>query len=263
MAQICSEPQDWRLISILMHDCSREEEFAPWFRLVTTDLLSKWEAFAQSHITAGPRRVHSIPSCSGQIMTKDVFIQSLHLLSDVFRKPIVDRAGMAIMLDLLEFEIFSKECDFKLILGILGFLSTVCEGDTLLLRTKMATTEEEMAQSALGVAILVLTASQLQLDERADNCMVEGIDSSATQNAFSKNCEMVRNHTVRLFHQVVRGRPAGICFSSLIEERRHDYLGVCSQILVAHRVHPSIETMSLRASLGMVLIVVLGRLQLA
>ena len=244
MAEISSEPQDWRLISILMRDWSNEEEIAPWLPLVVTDLISKWEAFAQSHITTGPRRVHSTPPCSKQVMSKDVFIESLHLLSDVFRKPIIDRAGVAILLDLLEFEIFSKECDFNVILGILGFLSSVWEGDTTLLRTKMATTDEEMAQSGLGVAILVLTASQLRLEECTDKCMEEGMDGSAAEVAESKDCEMVRNNTIRLFHQVLRGRPAGICFSSLIDERRHDYLGVCSQILASHSVYPSIKTMA-------------------
>jgi hypothetical protein len=235
MVQICNEPQDWPFISILMRDSTSDEELAPWFQLVTTELPSKWEAFAQSHIAAGPRRVHSIPPSTGQIMTKDVFIQSLHLMSDIFRKPIADRVVMATMLDLLEFEIFSIECDFHFILGILGYLSTICESNTSLLRTKMATTEEEMAQSGLGVAILVLTVSQLRLDE----C----IDSSTTNAADSKSYERVRDHTVRLMHQVLRGRPAGVCFSSLIDERRHDYLGLCSQILVSHHANPSIKTM--------------------
>lgn len=235
MVKIGSEQQDWPLISILMRDCSCEEELAPWFKLVSTELPSKWEAFAQSHMAAGPRRVHSVPPSTGQLMTKDVFIQSLYLMCDTFRKPIADRAVMAIMLDLLEYEILSKACDYNVILGVLGFLSTICENDTSLLRTKMVTTQEEMAQSGLGVAILVLTVSQLQLDE----C----IDSNATQAADSKKYEKVRNDTIRLMHQVLRGRPPSICFSSLIDERRHDYLGVCGQILVAPRVNPSIKTM--------------------
>ena len=244
MVEICSNPDDWHFISTLLRDCSCDEEREPWFQLATKDLISKWEAFCSTHILTSVRRrrAHSIrppTAAGGIIISKSAFCQSLHCISDVFKKPIVQdrRAGMAILLDLLEYEVFSKNCNVKLMIGILGFLSTLCEEDTTLLCTKMATTDEEMAQSGLGVTILVLTTSQLQLEQLVD------ADHECHSQDY-KNLEMMRNHTIRLFHQVLRRlRSSGICFSSLIDERKHDYLGVCRQILVSSRVDLAVKTM--------------------
>ena len=226
MAEISSDPEDWPVVSTLLQDCACEDERSAWFQLISKDLVSQWEAFAQANLAATvPRRVHSIPPFSGPIMSKSAFLQSLHLLSDTFRKPIEDRAFLAILLDVWESEAFSKACDVHLMKGILGVLSIQCETDMTPLRTKMATTSEEMAQSALGVAILVLTTSQLTLEELKDD--------NKTLSLKYKDYARLRDNVIRLFHQVLRGRPSEICFTSLVDERKHDYLGVCSQILVS------------------------------
>jgi hypothetical protein len=244
MEEICSDSELWFLIAPLFHDCDSSAEQSPWLVLLSKDLISQWEAFAQEHMPKDqPRRVHAITPFD-TAMSISPFLQSLQLMSDVFKKlpAVMDRAVMAIMLDLLEYETFLEKRNVTLIITILSFLSTLAE-DTeglKLLRTKMVTSEEETAQSGLGVAIVILTVAQLNLEELS----MDGGELNYHVPEY-KRLEMMRNHVIRLFHQVLRHRTKNVCFTSLIDERKHDYLGVCSQILVApkERTDSSIRTM--------------------
>lgn len=246
MRDVCSSPNVWHLISTLMQDCTSPEERKPFYRLISKDLISQWEAFAQSRISSDkPRRRHTAKASSS--MTAEAFVDSLHLMTDSFPNAatkLAERTVVAILLDLLETETFLKDRNMQLIVAILSFLSCLCESssDMTLLRTQMVTSDDELSQSGLGVFILVLTASQLTLESM--------IDDNQQHLQDYKELDMARNHVIRIFHQVLRhvqanDRSKGICFSSLIEERQHDYLGVCSQILVAPpgRVLPAITTM--------------------
>lgn len=251
MKDVCCNTELWYLLFPLLYDCNSTEERDPWCTLLSKDMIVRWETFMKGYIPKGrPRRIHSTTTSllSGGIscntMSVPSFLQSLQLMGDIFKKtPGMDhRTIMAIMLDLLEYETFLEKRNMELIVAVLAFLSMIVEDveGLKLLRTKMVTSEDdEMAQSGLGVAIVILTVSQVKLE-----MLMDGGEVNRHIQEY-KMLEMMRNHVIRLFHQVLHHGTAGVCFTSLIEERKHDYLGVCSQILIAPKdlIDPSIRTM--------------------
>jgi hypothetical protein len=231
MEEICSKPEKWYIISTLLWDCTVDDERLPWYNRIQEGLMTNWESFVKTHLPLGTtRRTHDVTVGDGMTMSKEAFIESLYLLSDVFHQPLIQRSAMAILLDVLEFEICSKNIDFQLILSILVYISLICETDIILIRTKMRTTEEdELAQSGVGVIILILMASQIQLDDRLQ-------ETDKEEHGHHEHFQMLRDHSIRILHQIYLScrPPNNICFSSVIDEDRwHDYLGACSQVLLS------------------------------
>jgi hypothetical protein len=175
-------------------------------------------------------------------MTEQAFLQSLHLFATVFsqNKFEIDRTVMNIMLDLLEFEFPNR--NFDVVLGIFNFLSA--NFDLQLLRAQSTTAQDERALSALGVSIVIVTKAQLQLGEFMDQHDHDA--AAAFLEPEYRQWERIRNAAVRLFHQVLRHVQADQsnnkpCFSSLLKERQHDYLGVCSHILAANHENNTLQ----------------------
>mmetsp|Transcript_25255 Transcript_25255/g.37291 ORF Transcript_25255/g.37291 Transcript_25255/m.37291 type:complete len:572 (-) Transcript_25255:746-2461(-) len=253
MKQICETPDDWCLVSTVLCDaCDVEVDI--WYKLFTKGLKERWEIFTQERLgETHVRRIHPLSTKQKEApISEAAFLESLHLVTrqaESKRREFFDKSVLAILLDLIEYELEDHELEetgdasLPMLLPIFWYISTAF--DLKLLRTRMHTTTEDfLAPSGLAVAISVMTISQSKVQacverEQEERYYID--EGSPPTTKLVQSWKVLRNHTIRLFHQVLRhvqvgrvqlGDEKGLCFSSLLQERRHEYLGTYSQILL-------------------------------
>jgi hypothetical protein len=246
MEDVCSKPDKWYIVSTLLWDSGVDDERLPWYTFIQEGILTKWESFVKSYLPVGTtRRTHDIiVDDNDLVMSKTAFMESLYLLCDIFHKPCMERSVMAMLLDILEFEIYSKKIDFQLMLSVLIYISHMCQTDTTLIRTKMTKTTEEdgLAQSGIGVIILILMASQIQLDDRMQEETQDKDDTNYERS------QALRDYSIRILHHIFLScrHIHDFCLTSVLveEERWHDYLGACSQVFLSPNTQETIQLMT-------------------